>query len=287
MSYGWIKVHRSMNEWGWKTDPNVVALWVHILTNANFDESYFLGHLVKRGELACGLSSLSQKTGLSVSQVRTALNKLQMTREIAIKSHTKFSIISITKWDLYQDNRTLDSNEIARELADESQRNRNEIATSKKIINKEDKKEEDIHADFLQDDFERVWAAYPDNGKDGARGTPFKGSKAKAKDKFATLYKKENKDGKLTERIIAGCGGYKQFLDGSGYPTKHLVTWLNQRCWESDYAIQAATPTKAGRASGYSIEDVYDKAMADKTYRHLRNRTDNQGDNVGVDSFDF
>lgn len=126
-SIGWIKLHRGINEWGWKSDPNVMALWVHLLTNANFDDTYFLGVMINKGSLATGLISLAEKTGLTVSQVRTALNKLKMTGEIAIKTGNKFSIISIVKWEEYQSDSTQDSKPIANQSQTDSKR----IATSK------------------------------------------------------------------------------------------------------------------------------------------------------------
>lgn len=110
---GWIKLYRGINNWGWKTDPNVVALWVHLLTNANFENSYYLGYEIPTGSLPAGIPSLSLKTGLSGSQIRTAIKKLKMTGEIAVRITPKFSIITIVKWDEYQANDRQDSRPIA------------------------------------------------------------------------------------------------------------------------------------------------------------------------------
>lgn len=149
-SIGWIKLHRGINEWGWKSDPNVMALWVHLLINANFEDSHFLGVMINKGSLATGLISLAEKTGLTVSQVRTALNKLKMTGEIAIKTGNKFSIISILKWDEYQSDSTQDS----KPIANQSQTDSKPIATSKegkKLRNKEAKNKDSLAPELFSE----------------------------------------------------------------------------------------------------------------------------------------
>lgn len=136
---GWVKLYRSLNGWGWKTDPNVTALWVHLLTNANFENGYYLGYEIPAGSLPAGIPTLSLKTGLTPSQIRTAIKKLKMTGEIAVRITPKFSIISITKWSEYQaDDRQVDSL-----IAGSSQANRNTIRREE---GKKEKKE-DIGAD--------------------------------------------------------------------------------------------------------------------------------------------
>ena len=35
---GWIKIHRKLLEWEWADDPNMVALWIHLLLNANLTD---------------------------------------------------------------------------------------------------------------------------------------------------------------------------------------------------------------------------------------------------------
>lgn len=131
---GWIKLHRAIDKWGWKTDPNTMALWIHLLVNANYETCYFLGHEIPAGSLPTGLPSLAERTGLTVSQVRTSLNKLKMTGEIAVKVTPKFSIISITKWCDYQ----ADDRHSSSPIAGGSQANSNTIRNKeiKNIRNK-------------------------------------------------------------------------------------------------------------------------------------------------------
>lgn len=139
---GWIKIHRSMADWGWKKDPNMVALWIHILLNANDEDGLFMGKIVKKGSLATGRNSLALETGLTESQVRTCLNKLKNTGEIASTTHGNFSIISITNWECYQDNRQQDSQR-------DSQRDSHNSRRKNNIYNKPEDVRQEIWDDFV------------------------------------------------------------------------------------------------------------------------------------------
>jgi hypothetical protein len=77
-------------------------LFINLLIDANIKDSEFMGVQVPRGSLIFGFFVYSKKLGLSVRQLRTALNHLKATSEVTIKTTNKFSIISITNWDEYQ-----------------------------------------------------------------------------------------------------------------------------------------------------------------------------------------
>lgn len=103
---GWIKLHRKFNETAFKRKPLIVALFIHLLTNANHKQSKMLWNgeemIVEAGQLVTGRLSLSEQTGLSQQSVRTALVILKSTNTITIKTTTKFSVITICKWKEYQ-----------------------------------------------------------------------------------------------------------------------------------------------------------------------------------------
>ena len=101
-SLGWVKLHRSICDWGWRSDPNTMHLFINLLIDANIKDGEFMGVQVPRGSLIFGFFVYSKKLGLSVRQLRTALNHLKATSEVTIKTTNKFSIISITNWDEYQ-----------------------------------------------------------------------------------------------------------------------------------------------------------------------------------------
>ena len=123
--------------------------------------------------------------------------------------------------------------------------------------------------------FQRIWNAYPGRGRDGAVGTGFKGSKKKALEKFSKIYittKEEDRE-KIIGSIIDCAGAYAGHLDRSGYPSKHLATWINQRGWEDDYDSTKPQPTggigSINRFGGSAITGL-EIALADQTRRSKR-----------------
>lgn len=80
--------------------------------------------------------------------------------------------------------------------------------------------------------FDSFWIEYPGHGANGARGNGYKGTKAKALEKFTKIIN----EGEDYEEIIRGCRAYTEHLNRSGYPSKHAATWLNQSGWKDDYA---------------------------------------------------
>lgn len=98
----WIKIHDSLLKWEWYGDVNMMALWLHLLLNANYKDKRWQGIIVKRGQLVTGRAKLSKELGISERSVRTCLNRLKTTNEIAIKTTNKYSIITICKYEDYQ-----------------------------------------------------------------------------------------------------------------------------------------------------------------------------------------
>lgn len=99
---GHIKIDRKILNWEWYSDYKMVHLFIHLLIKANYKENTWQGVNIKRGQLVTGLHKLSANTGLSVSQIRTCLSKLEMTREIASETTNKYTLITICKYDTYQ-----------------------------------------------------------------------------------------------------------------------------------------------------------------------------------------
>lgn len=98
----WIKIYDGLLEWEWHKRPEMISLFVHLLLMANTKDGRYEGHEIKKGQLATSLASLSETTGLTTQTLRTCLKHLQQTGEILIKSTSRFSIISICKYDDYQ-----------------------------------------------------------------------------------------------------------------------------------------------------------------------------------------
>lgn len=99
---GHIKIDRKILDWEWYKDVNVAHLFIYLILKANFKDSKWQGHSVKRGEIITGRLRISADTGLTERQIRTSISKLRKTKEISIKTTSKFSIITICKYDIYQ-----------------------------------------------------------------------------------------------------------------------------------------------------------------------------------------
>ena len=102
---GFIVIHRKITEWEWYKDTNTFCLFIHLLLTANYEDGRFEGKVIKRGQLVTSLNSLSEETGLSIRQTRTALSHLISTGEVTNKSYTKYRVITITNYSMYQDKR--------------------------------------------------------------------------------------------------------------------------------------------------------------------------------------
>lgn len=79
---GWIKIFRQMIDWEWYKDVPTKTLFIHLLLTANYEDKKWKGITIKRGQLITSLNHLSEETGLSKQQVRTALKKLVATHEV-------------------------------------------------------------------------------------------------------------------------------------------------------------------------------------------------------------
>lgn len=100
--YGYIELWRSLLSWGWWQEPNTAHLFVHCLLRASVKDDVWKGITVKRGQFITSISKLATETGLTEKQVRTALEHLIKTGEVAKSTTSKFSIISVKNYDNYQ-----------------------------------------------------------------------------------------------------------------------------------------------------------------------------------------
>lgn len=125
LSEGWIKIDRNLLKWRWFTDHSTCIVWLYLLLQANYEPRGFKNIDIRRGELVATLERISDETGLTKSQVRTALKHLETTGEIARTSHGKIVVISIPNYDRYQGTSHDDDTIIARSSHDDDTDERN------------------------------------------------------------------------------------------------------------------------------------------------------------------
>ena len=101
MHRGYVKLWRKIEEWGWYKNSFTVHLFVHLIINANYKDSEYMGYIIKRGQMVIGRKLLSKSTGISERSIRTSLNHLKSTNEVTIKPTNKFSIVTICNYEIY------------------------------------------------------------------------------------------------------------------------------------------------------------------------------------------
>lgn len=124
---GYVKIHRKLLQWGWYSDCVVKDVFLHLLITAAFKDGEFLGHQVKAGQAVIGYDKLSKELGFTVQQIRTALKKLESTKEISRFSTNKFTVVTVENWGDYQ----LECNDINKPTTNEQQTNNKPITASK------------------------------------------------------------------------------------------------------------------------------------------------------------
>ena len=142
---GYIKLWRSILSWEWYDDPPTMVVYVHLILSANIDNVIWHGIEIPRGSVVSSYAKISERTGLTIRQTRTAINHLEMTGEVTKSTHSKFSVFTLNNYDKFQE-----STSKTQAKRTESDKHSDNQPTSKRQQNKKDKKnkkEENISAD--------------------------------------------------------------------------------------------------------------------------------------------
>ena len=142
MAYGWISIHRKIQDNKiWEDKPfSRGQAWIDLLLLANHEDNkiIFNGSLVeiKRGEKITSLRKLSERWGWSITKVKKFLNLLSDENMISYKSDNKKTTYSIVNYDVYQDNENTKSNtEVTqKEIKNKTERNQKEIKKKQTIM---------------------------------------------------------------------------------------------------------------------------------------------------------
>lgn len=126
----WISIHRKFKDWQWYKNVNVKTIFLHLLLKANFKDNYWKNVLVKRGQVITSIEHLADETGLTVQQTRTAINKLKSTGEITIKSTSKYSFVTIEKYDFYQQSNNKTTNKSINQITNNQQTKPEKLTTN-------------------------------------------------------------------------------------------------------------------------------------------------------------
>ena len=72
---GYIKLDRAIRKWRWYTKKNMLNVWIELLLNAAFEDYYYDGQLIKRGQVLIGREKMANQLGIGVQELRTCLNR--------------------------------------------------------------------------------------------------------------------------------------------------------------------------------------------------------------------
>ena len=104
LEIGYIKMHRKIMHWEWYQDGNTFRVFVHLLLKANHKPKKWRGITIEKGQVVTGRKKLAEDLKLTEREIRTSLNRLKSTGEIAIKTTNKYSLVTLINWDSYQTN---------------------------------------------------------------------------------------------------------------------------------------------------------------------------------------
>ena len=99
---GFIKLSRSLTEWEWYDDPNVLVVWVHCLMSACWKDYRYRGEIIPRGSFITSYAKFAQECGLAVTTVRRCFDKLKSTGEITLQVTHRGTRVNVRRYAVYQ-----------------------------------------------------------------------------------------------------------------------------------------------------------------------------------------
>jgi hypothetical protein len=99
---GWIKIYRKLLDWEWYSDIKTRSLFIHMLLIANHEDAKWRGIEIKKGSFISSLGNLSQSSGLTIRELRTALTKLKSTSEVTSYGHAEYTMFTVVNYSEYQ-----------------------------------------------------------------------------------------------------------------------------------------------------------------------------------------
>ena len=135
---GWIKIYRSLLYWEWADMPEMVALWVRLIIRATHEDTQWHGVTISRGQLVTTTAKLAAESGLSPQQVRTCLDRLKASNQINTQTTNKYTIITICKYEAYQETETTEKQTNGKQTTRKQQTNNTQATSISRIKEQEE-----------------------------------------------------------------------------------------------------------------------------------------------------
>ena len=124
---GWIKIHRKFLDWEWFNKSEAVHLFMYLVLKANHKDGQGQGIDIKKGQFVTSFGKISSDTGISLQTIRTLLKKFEKTNEINIQTTNKFTIVTLCKYECYQQ----ENEPTNTQLTNEQQTTNKQLTTNK------------------------------------------------------------------------------------------------------------------------------------------------------------
>lgn len=150
-------------------DPHLWHLFSWCLFKANYKDKVFKGTLIPRGSFVSGRFVASEQLGIPPATWYKRMKRLELTGCISIKGSSKFSVVTITKYEQYQSG---DGGGSSKGAAKEQQgsskvaakEQQGSIRVTKEQGNKDTKKQKRERKGFIAPDLETVKKQCEDKG---------------------------------------------------------------------------------------------------------------------------
>lgn len=232
-------------DWEWYENTNVFRLFYHCLLHTNLEDKRYCGKEIKAGQFVSSIPRISAETGLTESQVRTALKKLKDTGYISTKSTNKYTIYTVNEYRKY-----IDCGQVAETTTEENKVVENGTKMEQPVEQTEEKAKETCEKPNKKafiDCFERLWKQYPNK-----RG---KGQVSDTKKK--TLYEiGEEKIERALKRYLDDLSkdsSWRKPQNGSAFFNSGYVDYLDE-----NYEKPPEPKSQRNPASVLSCERDYD-----------------------------
>ena len=240
---GFITLQKQILSWEWYKVSSTKDLFIHLLLIANFADTAFKDTTIKRGQVVRSLTTLSTETGLSIQQVRTALDHLKLTGEITIQSCRRYHVITVVKYDDYQkltERATASQQETNKTSNSESTRSPNENQQRNNNINNIYNKQtiNTTVREALDETFAQFWEEYPR-----------KEAKQNAKAAWNKLKPGPLEFGDIMNGLSAWKKSDQWSRDGGRY-IPLPASWLNGKRWEDEVSVTVQYGNQ-NQSSGY------------------------------------
>lgn len=232
---GWVKAHRSFLDWEWMRKGHSFKVMMALVFKANYEPNTYQGTLVDRGSLIIGRDLFASELGISVQQLRTILRNLESTGEITTKSSRKGTIVTVVRYEDYQ----TPTNEPTSKL---TAKPTPPATTLKEVKEKKNTLSDDVPppangvddlfgevdnpGPSIDDEVERVWAAYP----------------SKTGKKPALPHIKRAVKAHGADWIIEKIQAYEIAYANMGWPYKNGSTYFNQESYNDDLPTPPQAP---------------------------------------------